>query len=128
MDDLLENIIVTSLVAMGIGATAMVTAPRIQDKPTIYQGFEQFQDYKAVEDSIPTKGDVVRVKMLENKNYDIQIEDNTINIRGVFEYEIDPDTRFAPKNIDHSDIKGNNLQNSDYWQAQRFGRVTLKKE
>ncbi len=102
-----------------------------KDIPVEYENFPRLeQGFEVADFNIPTKGEVIRIKKLEDQGYGYvydQRPDGRLTIAGVFEYEIKPKSRFAPKDRDHSDNLGRTPWENDYWVDQRAGTVTLEK-
>ncbi len=88
-------------------------------------GFGEYQNYRVNKIDLPTEGDVVLIKKIPFREYEIKNMDNdNVMITGNFYYEIRPQTKFAPS-LHHSDMNGNTPENSNYWGAMRYGTVLL---
>lgn len=92
------------------------------DAPETYENFSRYegQGYEPVSADIPTKGDVIRVKLLANEDYtETKNPDGSITLKGPFEYEIEKESTVLDK-------YGNEIR--DFWEDVRKGTVTLEKE
>ena len=122
----IDNIVKGAIVAGALIATTGcsnydITNTRLENIPKGYN--------KLVSHTIPTQGNVIRVRLLENEMYTQKVMDNKLEICGnKIEYEIQPDRQFTPKDMNHSDIYGRTPQNNNYWVAQRKGCITLEKD
>lgn len=115
------------------GACAALYARHLdnhRNDPEVYVGFEQEQaEGYQLSCQIDTKGDVTKVKRLQNKQYQtVTLDDGTIIVSGEFEYEVRRQGKFAP-DFAHTDSQGHSpeTEGDEYFRAIRQGKVILKR-
>ena len=120
----LDKILICMIAAV-IGITAFTEIYDRRDEEEILIGFNEFMGYEVDRLEIPTEGDVVLLKKIPSKEYEIQyLENGSVLIAGNFYYEIRPQSKFVP-DLNRSDIHGNTPENCNYWGDMRFGTVLL---
>ena len=120
----LGKILICSIVAV----VAITTFTDIYDRRDVGEkliGFGGYQNYKVIKIDLPTEGDIVLLRKMPFREYEIKnLSNGNVMITGNFYYEIRPQTKFAP-NLYHTDKYGNTPEKNNYWGATRYGTVLL---
>lgn len=129
----IENVLMGAAAVVIIGTTSKVVYDtEFREDPETLIGFEQYvpQGYQIRSIALPTKGDVIEVKVLDSPElpYIVEQQGNELVVKGFFYYKIRPDRHFAPNNENQSDILGRTPSNNDYWGDIRVGTITFTRQ
>lgn len=103
-----------------------------RNDPETYEGFDKelLAGYTPVGCELPTKGDVIRVERLPDKQYQtVTLDDETIKVSGMFEYEIRPQKEYGTHTPEDTDMNGHSpaRDGAEYWRDVREGAVILQR-
>ncbi len=129
----IENVLVGAAAVVVIGTISKVVYDtEFREDPETLIGFELYvpQGYQINSIDLPTKGDVIEVKVLDKPElpYIVEQQGNKLVVKGFFSYKIRPESRFAPKDEEHSDMLGRTPWNNDYWNDIRVGTVIFTRQ
>ena len=110
----------------GIGLNSLINCSP-KNIPEVFNGFPELnQGYVITEFNVPTKGDIVSVSTTDETRRVI-LPDSSIIYLGPLHYTIQPDRKFMPQDLEHSDMYGRTPWNNEYWSDVRPGLVILER-